>query len=101
TRWTHMKITSNTLGQSAYTTLDLLSYESERKDRLEGIEEREHADLLRHFPIDPKTGRIPNGAMAQWLVSPEHAKYEAERDAVAKWFRAALADQVKRAQTGQ
>ena len=100
-RWTHMKVTNDALLQSARLTFTLASYEMERKERIERIEDRDNAGFHAQFPGPFPTKRDVEIARAQWDSTPEHKKALEDLAGVQKWFTWAIADEVKRARSGQ
>lgn len=99
-RDTYQKVTQSVASTTGYYTLVLLSYESERKDRLQRIAQRETDDFRKENPSLASAKDI-DAAWGRWNLSPMARAYIEERYAVQKWFRQSMEEEVKRARTGQ
>lgn len=99
-RDTYRKLTQSVASTTGYYTLVLLSYESERKDRLQRIASRETEDFRKAYPGLTSAKDI-DAAWNSWNATPKALAYGQERYAVQTWFRQVLADEVQRAHTGQ
>jgi hypothetical protein len=99
-RDTYRKLTQSVASTTGYYTLVLLSYESERKDRLQRIAARETEDFRKAYPGLTSAKEI-DAAWVGWNASSKAKAYREERYGVQTWFKQMLKDEMQRAHTGQ
>jgi hypothetical protein len=100
-RWSHMRLTQEVVFQAAATTMALFRIEDERKAKLAAILERQNAEFRTLYGRQFGSIKEAEDAARAFEGTPEYRKYEDERDAVQKWYRAAYEEEKRKARTGQ
>jgi hypothetical protein len=100
-RTAHRKVTQAVAYATGYYTISLLSLESERKDRIQRLVDRENQEFKASLGSKERSEADIAVERADWDRSERAQAYDAERHAVEAWFKGELDAEIQRARTGQ